>query len=140
MEEVTWKTIEAIYLSQDDEGLLIKCDGEYHEYTMLGDCCSHSYVSNIETNYWIQFSALWGKRIDKVERMEDMGEVEASTQDVDRVYWYEFSIWDDKLFITHRNSSNGWYGWETCYDWIVEEPDLSQRKKIEEKFISSFVW
>lgn len=124
MNNLKGKIINAIYISQDNYSIYFDTNEWILAYETVSDCCSETFISNIQTNISsnIRF-CLWGK-VDEVITMEDNDECWTTTQIRDIVYWYELHITpkeddtyykynpaDNILFITYRNSSNWYYGW-----------------------------
>lgn len=107
-------------------------DWKYHRFSTHWDCCSHSYVSNIECNVSNTIKNLYWQKILLIEEMPEE-EWKPTTQEYDRVYWYDIELEDWHLYITHRNSSNGYYWWTVYYEWIV---DTLGWEEITKKYIS----
>ncbi len=98
------KTLTGIALSSDKQAILFKTTGEDIRVDVYGDCCSYSWVENVELPV-NGFPAVVTKAggID----MPDLGNGDAELRQ-----YYGFKIETDKgdIVIDYRNDSNGYYG------------------------------
>ena len=100
------KVLTGIKIADDKKALLFTTSDGDIVVKVDGDCCSDSWVENIEMPA-MGFPA-------KVVSADDidMPDVDERTDDGDRIAHYGFKIVTDKGHITidYRNASNGYYG------------------------------
>ena len=99
------KTITRVLISKDKEALLFKTTDGDIKARCDADCCSYTWVENIE----LPALGLPAKVIRaKDVEMPDLGDMD----DCDVVSYYGFKVITDKgeLLIDYRNDSNGYYG------------------------------
>lgn len=122
--ELVGKTIKKIYMEEDY--LKFETDDGVFAYTVVGDCCSHSYFHDF---YGV--SDLLGKKVidvdsvalttgDEIAYSNHGGEISVYGYRIT----YEGSWGDQSAVFSFRNSSNGYYGgWAetTDPDVVVKE-------------------
>jgi hypothetical protein len=98
------KTILAIMIAQDKEALLFKTDAGDIVARCDADCCSHTWVENIEMPA-LGLPAL-------VVETEDLHLADDAWETGGCIQFYGFKITTDRgeIVIDYRNSSNGYYG------------------------------
>lgn len=100
------KVVTALYLADDKEAIKFEIDGgEPLIVRVDADCCSHTWVENIELPA-LGFPAT-------VVSVEDLDlKKEADETDGDYIQFYGCKIVTDRgeIVIDYRNSSNGYYG------------------------------
>lgn len=129
--EIVWKKFEWIFT--DWEEFCIVASGQIHNYVTNWDCCSESYVSNIECNVSNTIKSLHWQKIIWFQKMPEE-EWTPTLQEEDTVYWYDIELEYGHLYITYRNSSNWYYWWWCVYEWVI--PSTEGQKEILEKYIS----
>jgi hypothetical protein len=104
------KTIKAVWLAVDADAIRFDTtDGEQVIAVAVGDCCSHTWIENVEGP-----DTLLGK----VAKVEDINMPDYGSPDEDTIIaYYGCKITTNKgeTTIDYRNSSNGAYGGEL--DW-----------------------
>jgi hypothetical protein len=119
------KTVTALELSQDRETLTLTCaDGSTATGITYGDCCSQTWIENIENE-----EALIGHAITAVEDIEmpSLGDVGTPHHpDVECVQYYGLRITTTGGICTidYRNDSNGYYGGDLS--WSATSDDSTQ--------------
>lgn len=104
------RIIESMKIATDKMAVLFNTDDGERIAKTDGDCCSQSWIENIELPV-NGFPA-------KVLSVEDLGfSKEFNTED-DWIKYYAFKITTDKgtILIEYRNSSNGYYGGDLIFD------------------------
>lgn len=98
------KTINEIMLASDKKAILFKCSDGDHIAKADGDCCSDTWVENIEVTV-LSFPCT----VLSVNYLETRDDEEA---DYECVQFYGLRINTDKgsIELDYRNSSNGYYG------------------------------
>jgi len=106
------KTITGIKIASDKKAILFEVEGGEHIAKCDGDCCSSTWVENIELPT-LGFPA-------KVISAEDidMSEPAEKDEDMEVVAYYGLKIQTDKgdIVIDYRNESNGYYGGSLCWE------------------------
>jgi len=140
MNELLWKIIIGIKINKDSDVLVFETEQWNVNYVAEWDCCSTSWVSNIETDVATPFKDIFWLEVKEVITM-DLSEQNINDDpkyDCLQVYWYELKFELDKsLFITYRNSSN-WYYWGWLWYTKTISKDI-ELKDITEKYISELV-
>jgi hypothetical protein len=140
MKELLGKKILKILINKESDVLVFKTDLWDVNYVAEWDCCSSSWVSNIEADVATPFKDIFWLEVKEVVEM-DLSEQNIEDDpkyDYLQVYWYELKFeWDKSLFITYRNSSNWYYGGWLWYTETIKK--YMELKNITEKYISELV-
>ena len=126
LSEIVGRTIESLYVSDDDGILTFITDDGQRSYIALGDCCSTSWFADITG-----VDALIGGKVAacEVAPLDDYDIDDGRCrEDVDEAYGWIVTTGKGRATIVFRNSSNGYYGgW--C-DYNATEQDVSKMKRI----------
>lgn len=109
-ERLAGKTIECVWIKDDEESLAFSCsDGSWVQWDVSGDCCSTSWFADL-----VGTQALFGGTAREVQTvmMDEIGYnvADGREREHDQAYGYKIITdlgWCDVVF---RNSSNGYYG------------------------------
>ena len=104
------KTLTAIYLSDDNESLKFEfTEGEPLVVGTEGDCCSYTWIENIENPEAVIGSpVLVAEDISMPEATEPSTKIEY--HDSIAFYGFKISTLKGTCTIDYRNNSNGYYG------------------------------
>lgn len=98
------KTILGLKIAQDKKALLFICDDGEHIARTDGDCCSSSWIENIELP-----AGGFSCKVNQVEYL-DLDRVEGDYGDVTQHYGCNIVTDKGLIEIDFRNESNGYYG------------------------------
>jgi hypothetical protein len=105
------KTINKILVADDKLAINFVCDDGEHVAEVDADCCSYTWVENIETPA-LGYPA-------KVFSVEDLmlaeDEWDEHLDDLTQFYGCKISTDKGDIVIDYRNSSNGYYGGSLCW-------------------------
>jgi hypothetical protein len=121
-EELIGKTITNVYVSEDGSYLKLSTPNGYLLLQATGDCCSHSWIENVDL-----FGSL--SKVESIDNQELRHEWEGEENygDLTRFYGMKIKMERGTIDIDYRNSSNGYYGGDLSdeTDWDYAEPDIA---------------
>lgn len=115
MGDLTGQTLNNVSIRDDGQFLVLELSGTEVVAEAMGDCCSHSWIENVEhpaRGYPAVIQEVKGLALDLPETVGDEYYLQ----------YYGLEIVTDKgsIVIDYRNSSNGYYGgwleWPTGVD------------------------
>lgn len=108
MQELVGRTINRVFVSEDEEFLKFETDVGLITFHACGDCCSESWFADI-----LGIDALLDGKVRSVDEIPlpnyNLNDGRCR-QDVDEVYGYCIRTNHGSAVIAFRNSSNGYYG------------------------------
>lgn len=114
----------------NDDVLFIHTNEGIHKFSVVGDCCSHSYFYEIN-NVW----QMLGNTVVDIESI-NMPEVPASDykeyEESLQAYGYKIHTNFGYGLIVFRNSSNGYYGGYMEYDGLVNHTEVTGKELTED--------
>ncbi len=113
MKDLLGKTINRIFVNENQEKIVFETDQGPIAYEGYGDCCSETWFAD-----FTGVEALLGARIIKVEGLDlsaltdDYGNAKdnRTRQEFDALYGVKFITPQGYADLIYRNSSNGYYG------------------------------
>lgn len=127
MQELIGKTIEKIFVSEDEGDLSFVCkDGEVVGYTAYGNCCSSTWFDSITG-----VEALIGQTVltcesVSVEVAESRNNIEGHYIEEMSDYGYKLTTEKGHVDIVYRNSSNGYYGGSADFNSNINVEGMTQ--------------
>jgi len=99
------KTINKILIAEDKQAILFKCSDGDVKALADADCCSYTWIENIDTPA-LGFPAT----VQSVRDLEMGDDIESEDGDVVTLYGIEIVTDKGAITIDFRNESNGYYG------------------------------
>lgn len=99
------KTLTAIWLAEDKKAIKFDVGNESIEAKADGDCCSSSWIENIENP-----EAIIGSPILSVEDLDMPDLLHEEYDDVTQCYGLKITSIKGTCTLDYRNESNGYYG------------------------------
>lgn len=113
MRELVGKTVNAVYLSDDQIYMAFETDEGRIEYVADGDCCSRSWFNDV-----IGLKSLVGFRVLEVEEANlPFPDGEDVYGDCLQIYGIKLKTTGGYTDIVFRNESNGYYGGQVIKAW-----------------------
>lgn len=117
LKEIVGKTIRKVFKEVDGDCLVFVCDDGSYTYNAEGDCCSKSWVENVEI-----IPGALGSTVVSVEAMETPDSKEVSEYEWLSYYGAKIVMASGcTIIIDYRNSSNGYYGGSLEYAGFVAD-------------------
>lgn len=118
--ELAGKVLIAISLDAAREKLILHTNAGDYLFETYGDCCSHSWVEHFDQVK--ESSVILGfKEIEVPPSYCQEAKPTATEFYEEEVSYYFYEILTDKgsLMIEMRNSSNGYYGGDLCFQGLI---------------------
>ncbi len=120
--ELTDKVLIAISLDSLKEKLILHTNAGDYLFETYGDCCSQSWVEHFDQVK--EASVILGFREIEIDPSYAEASAKPTVTDFDeyemKYYFYEILTDKGSLMIEMRNSSNGYYGGDLCFQGVIK--------------------